>query len=72
MVISGHDFDELKQAFDWAQQQEGFPKVIVCKNVLGKDVSFMENVPGWHGVPPKKDERDKAIAELQAIGENFL
>jgi transketolase len=27
----------------------------------------MENEAGWHGSPPNKEQRDKAIAELDAV-----
>jgi len=27
----------------------------------------MENVAEWHGSPPNKEERDRAIAELDKI-----
>lgn len=42
------------------------PTAIICNTVKGKGVSFMENVAGWHGKAPNKEEYDKAMAELDA------
>jgi transketolase len=36
------------------------------KTVKGKDVSFMENQAGWHGVAPNKEQYEQAMAELNA------
>jgi transketolase len=41
--------------------------MIIAETIKGKDVSFMENAPGWHGSAPNQEQRDKAIAELEAI-----
>ena len=38
--------------------------MIVADTIKGKGVSFMENEAGWHGSAPNKEQRDKAIAEL--------
>jgi transketolase len=38
--------------------------MICARTVKGKGVSFMENQIGWHGVPPKQADYDKALAEL--------
>lgn len=71
-VAFGHNFHEIENAFLWAKEEKGAPKVILFRNTLGKGVSFMENNPHWHGTPPKKEERDKALAELNAELEEIL
>ena len=38
-----------------------------CDTIKGKGVSFMENNADWHGSPPNKEQRDKAIAELDKL-----
>ena len=63
--INGHDFAEIDAAVKAAKLSQK-PSMIVCDTVKGKGVSFMENVAGWHGVAPKKDDYDKAMAELSA------
>ena len=41
---------------------------ILANTIKGRGVSFMENVVGWHGKPPKRDELDKALGELGLTG----
>lgn len=67
----GHDFDKLRAAFENARNTKGMPSVIVMKTIKGKDVSFMENVVGWHGVAPKDDEAAKALEELDKLEEEL-
>jgi transketolase len=64
LKIDGHDFAQIEKALAQAQKAKG-PLVIIAKTIKGKGVSFMENNIGWHGVAPKKDEADKAVAELR-------
>ena len=64
--IDGHDFDAIEAAVEAAKQVKGKPSVIVCDTVKGKGVSFMEDKAGWHGVAPKKDEYEAAVAEVKA------
>ena len=62
-----HDFESLAAAIDEAKATKGRPTAIIMKSIKGKNVSFMENNPAWHGAAPKKDEYEQAIAELDAI-----
>lgn len=64
--IDAHDFQQIEEAVENAKKQKGKPNMIVCRSIKGKGVSFMENQPGWHGAAPKPDERDRAIADLDA------
>lgn len=64
--INGHDFDQIEAAVEAAKQVKGKPSVIVCDTVKGKGVSFMEDKAGWHGVAPKKEEYEAAVAEVTA------
>ncbi|MCI8359725.1 MAG: transketolase [Clostridiales bacterium] len=66
VTVDGHDFDALDAAVEEALTVKGKPTAIICNTVKGKGVSFMENVCGWHGVAPKKDEYEKAMDELKA------
>ncbi len=65
--IDGHDFEQIINAIDQAKKTKGMPTVIVAHTIKGKGVSFMENQAGWHGTAPNKEQRDQAIAELDAI-----
>ena len=66
MAIDGHDFDQIEEALNEAKTVKGQPSAIVMKTVKGKDVSFMENQAGWHGVAPNKEQYEQAMAELNA------
>lgn len=65
--INGHDFTQIIEAIEQAKKTKGVPTIIIAETVKGKDVSFMENQAGWHGSAPNKEQRDQAIAELDAI-----
>lgn len=67
-AIDGHDLGQIEAAIGRARETRGKPTVIVAETVKGKGVSFMENNIGWHGVAPKKDEADKAVAEIRGGG----
>ncbi len=67
--IDGHDFDQIKAAFDEAKATKGMPTAIIAKTVKGKGVSFMENEAGWHGKAPNDEQYEKAMEELEKAGE---
>ena len=63
-VINGHDFDAIESALNTAKTIKGQPCAIIMQTVKGKDVSFMENNAGWHGVAPNDAQYEQAMAEL--------
>ncbi len=63
-VINGHDFNEIEAALNTARTVKGQPSAIIMNTVKGKDVSFMENQAGWHGVAPNDAQYEVAMAEL--------
>lgn len=49
-VVDGHNIGQVRKALDTSlRTRESRPKIIICTTVKGKGVSFMENVPLWHG-----------------------
>ena len=64
-TIDGHDFDAIEAALKEAKTIQGRPSAIVMRTVKGKDVSFMENNAGWHGVAPNDAQYEQAMAELK-------
>ena len=62
--VDGHDFNKLHEAFEKAKTIKGQPTVLVARTVKGKGVSFMENVAGFHGTAPNKEELEIALKEL--------
>ena len=66
--MNGHCMDDIVVTFLKARQYRGKckPVVIIADTVKGKGVSFMENVPAWHGMAPNDDEFAKACSEIDA------
>src|SRR5438128_1232254 len=67
IVIDGHNYDEINQAYEQAAQPNGSPTLIVAKTIKGKGVSFLENKNGWHGKALSKDQEEQAIKELNPV-----
>lgn len=67
IVTEAHDFNKLLDAVNAAKETKGKPTAIIMKSVKGKNVSFMENNPAWHGAAPKKEEYEQAVSELDEI-----
>lgn len=65
-IIDGHNLKEIRDAIQlsWQRQSTDQPYVIIANTVKGKGVSFMEEQVRWHGVAPKMEELEKALAEL--------
>src|SRR2546425_4489453 len=66
IVIDGHNYDQVNQAYAQAVQPNGAPTLIVAKTMKGKGVSFLENKEGWHGKALSKEQAEQALAELHA------
>jgi len=67
LEIDGHDYDEIEKAFqefEKGRAPEADPTVIVCHNVLGKGVSFMEGDYHWHHGVLTEEQLEQALSEL--------
>ncbi|PYV41005.1 MAG: transketolase [Acidobacteria bacterium] len=65
IVIDGHKFEEILEAFEEAERVKGQPTAILARTKKGKGVSFVEDKEGWHGKPLKKgEELERALKEL--------
>lgn len=64
MYINGHSCQEIMQALEYGRSVKGRPVAIIARTVKGKGCSFMEDRAEWHGVAPKEDELQRALAEL--------
>jgi transketolase len=63
--INGHDMKQVVFGLEEAKRRRnGKPICLLCDTVKGKGVSFMENIAGWHGKTPNKEEMAKGLAEL--------
>jgi len=65
LVVDGHDLPALLEAFESARATKGRPSVVLAKTLKGKGVASLEGKDGWHGKALKKEEADKAVAELE-------
>lgn len=71
ITIDGHDFDQIRSAYQEAQRIKGMPTAIIAHTIKGKGVSFMENQVGWHGKSTKADEFEEAMKDLNRRGEEL-
>jgi transketolase len=60
----GHDMRQVLEAYAEARGTRGRPTVILFRTTMGKGVSFMEDDYRWHGMPPKMEQAERALAEL--------
>lgn len=65
--INGHDMQQVVDALEEARTIKGIPTIIIADTIKGKGVSFMENVPAWHGAAPNADQYAQALAEVESV-----
>ena len=65
--VDGHDVAKIDEAVANARAHTGSPSVIVLDTVKGKGWSKSENQVGSHSRGFTPEERDEALAELQAV-----
>ena len=69
MRINGHDMQQVVDALERAKSnRDGKPTAILADTVKGKGVSFMEDIAGWHGKTPNREETEKGLEELGLTG----
>ncbi len=66
LKADGHDFDQLRAAFQTALAAKDKPTVLLMRTVKGKGVSYMENDPQWHGKAPGEELFLQGEQELKA------
>jgi transketolase len=64
--IDGHDIAQILSTFRRAGATRNRPSVIIAHTVKGKGVSYMENIPAWHG--SVKLTRQQAEDALDSLG----
>ncbi|MDQ5889900.1 MAG: transketolase [Patescibacteria group bacterium] len=67
IVIDGHNFEDIVDAFNQAQAVFGRPTVIIANTIPGKGVHAFERQYEWHGKPPTAEEGKKALMELRTL-----
>jgi transketolase len=66
VTIDGHDLSAVLAALAEARSTRGRPTMLVARTQKGKGVKHVEGKDNWHGKAMKRDEADRAIAELEA------
>ena len=61
--VDGHDPAAIHRAV--TQRRGDKPMIVLGRTVIGKGVSFMENVPVWHYRSPNPEEYQIAIREVE-------
>ncbi|MEO0258294.1 MAG: transketolase [candidate division WOR-3 bacterium] len=64
LEVDGHSYQDLYSAIRESINDGTSPYCIIAHTVMGKGVSFMENMESYHGKPLNLEEYRKAIAEL--------
>ncbi len=65
LEIDGHDMQQVVDGLEEAKATKGVATMIVANTIKGKGVSYMENVPKWHGTAPNPEETRIALNEIQ-------
>ena len=67
--MDGHDMNQIVTTLEKAKTRcgAGKPLLVIAATVKGKGVSFMENVAGWHGKAPSKEEMIQGLRELGLV-----
>ncbi|MCA1933518.1 MAG: transketolase [Calditerrivibrio sp.] len=63
MEIDGHNIDEIAAAIKKGKEIDR-PVLVIGRTIMGKGVSFMENIHDYHGKPLTEEQLDKALLEL--------
>jgi transketolase len=64
LSIDGNDLLQIIEACLQAQNNFDQPTAVICNTIPGKGVSFMENLPEWHGQAPDSKQTWQALKQL--------
>lgn len=66
LEINAHNFEEIVNAVETAQEITEKPTLIIANTIPGKGIKAIEGDYLWHGKPPTKDEAKVFLEELRA------
>lgn len=66
LEVDGHNLRAVIEAAHHAEAIGDRPTVILCDTIPGRGVDFMEGDYHWHGVPPNREQADRALEQLRA------
>lgn len=61
---NGHSVEDILESWDWMQENEDTPTVVIYDTIKGKGITFMEGNHKWHGVPIDDESYDLGRKEL--------
>jgi transketolase len=64
IIIDGHNFAQIQDAYKTASMTIGRPTMILAKTFKGRGVSFLENRQGWHGKAISEKQLEQALQEI--------
>ncbi len=64
-VIDGHDFNALREGFEYARSNSNVPTVIIAETTVGKGIPFLENLMSHNMVLPA-DVADQCLTYLKS------
>lgn len=67
LEVDGHDIQGLIDALAEARADTSRPTLLACRTKIGKGVSYMEDVPDFHGMAPNDEQ---AVLALQELGDS--
>ncbi|NOZ46133.1 MAG: transketolase [Chlorobi bacterium] len=62
---NGNNIKEIIQTYEKAKMHKGSPSVIIAKTKMGKGVKSIEADYTWHGKPPKIEQVESFLKELE-------
>jgi transketolase len=62
--VDGHNPQKIIDACYEAKAIYEKPTVLIAHTIPGKGVDFMEGDYKWHGMPPNKEQAEKALSQL--------
>ncbi len=72
LEVDGHNIAQFVDAVEESKAIFEKPTVIIAHTIPGRGVSFMEGKFEWHGIPPKPEEAQRALAELRTLGGKIM
>lgn len=68
MEIDGNNIEAVIDACEMADAITDQPVMLIAYTVPGKGVDFMEYDFHWHGIPPDREQANKALHDLRTLG----
>jgi transketolase len=71
-IYDGHLVADIIESWEWIQQNQEEPCIVIYRTHKGKGVSFMEDDNKWHGSPIDEESYTKGKIELSSTLEKLF